>query len=56
MDTTNSSRSYIRPSIYNGFKFQNIPIASGMGTSGFVGQFGTVTAMNSIGVTGLNYI
>ena len=35
------------------FKFQNIPIASGMGTSGFVGQFGTVTAMNSIGVTGL---
>lgn len=35
------------------FKFQNIPIASGMGTSGFVGQFGTITAMNSVGVNGL---
>lgn len=35
------------------FKFQNIPIASGMGTSGFVGQFGTITAMNSIGVNGI---
>ena len=35
------------------FKFQNIPIASGMGTSGFVGQFGTITAMNGVGITGL---
>lgn len=35
------------------FKFHNIPIASGMGTSGFVGQFGTVTAMSNLGVTGI---
>lgn len=35
------------------FRFKNIPIASGMGTSGFVGQFGTVTAMSSEGVTGV---
>lgn len=35
------------------FKFHNIPIASGMGTSGVVGQFGTVTAMSNLGVTGI---
>lgn len=27
------------------FKMENIPMASGMGTSGLVGQFGTITAM-----------
>lgn len=31
------------------FKLENIPIGSGMGTSGLVGQFGTVTAMEKIG-------
>lgn len=30
------------------FKLKNIPIASGMGTSGFVGQIGTFTAMEGI--------
>lgn len=35
------------------FKYHNIPIASGMGTSGLVGQFGTVTAMNHLGVSGI---
>lgn len=29
------------------FKMTNIPIGSGMGTSGFVGQFGTITAMGN---------
>lgn len=31
------------------FKLENIPIASGMGSSGLVGQFGTITAMSNIG-------
>ena len=31
------------------FKMQNIPIGSGMGTCGLVGQFGTVTAMTEAG-------
>ncbi|HHX04192.1 MAG TPA: PTS sugar transporter subunit IIC [Tissierellia bacterium] len=30
-------------------KMENIPIGSGMGTSGLVGQIGTITAMNAIG-------
>ena len=35
------------------FKMENIPIGSGMGTSGFVGQFGTITAMEAIGRGGI---
>ena len=31
------------------FKMENIPIGSGMGTSGFVGQFGTIAAMQKSG-------
>ena len=27
------------------FKMENIPMGAGMGTSGLVGQFGTITAM-----------
>lgn len=34
------------------FKLENIPIGSGMGSSGLVGQFGTITAMESIGRSG----
>lgn len=34
------------------FKMENIPIGSGMGTCGFVGQFGTVTAMEAAGKGG----
>ncbi len=30
-------------------KMENIPIGSGMGTCGFVGQIGTINAMNAIG-------
>lgn len=33
-------------------RLENIPIGSGMGTCGFVGQIGTITAMQAIGVTG----
>jgi hypothetical protein len=36
------------------FKMENIPIGAGMGTSGFVGQFGTITAMETIGRGGLS--
>ncbi len=35
------------------FKLENTAIGSGMGTSGFVGQFGTVEAMATKGVTGI---
>ncbi len=31
------------------FRMENIPIGSGMGTSGLVGQIGTITAMGEIG-------
>ena len=31
------------------FKMENTSIGAGMGTSGFVGQFGTITAMEAIG-------
>ena len=48
MDTSNNSGAILGPISTMIFKFQNIPIASGMGTSGFVGQFGTITAMNNI--------
>ena len=34
------------------FKMQNIPMGSGMGTSGLVGQFGTYQAMTEAGVDG----
>lgn len=34
------------------FKLQNTPIGSGMGTSGLVGQFGTVQAMEELGYSG----
>ena len=34
------------------FKMENIPIGSGMGTCGLVGQFGTITAMESAGKGG----
>ena len=33
-------------------KFENIPIGSGMGTCGLVGQIGTITAMENIGYSG----
>jgi len=36
------------------FKLENTPIGSGMGTSGFVGQFGTVNAMETLGYSGVN--
>jgi len=36
------------------FKMENIPIGSGMGTCGLVGQFGTVTAMQSAGKGGIS--
>lgn len=36
------------------FKLENTSIGSGMGTSGFVGQFGTIEAMESIGYSGLD--
>ncbi|MGL5054792.1 MAG: PTS transporter subunit IIC [Fusobacteriaceae bacterium] len=32
------------------FKMENIPIGAGMGTSGLVGQFGTITAMSNKGM------
>lgn len=35
------------------FKLENTPIGSGMGTSGFVGQFGTLAAMEALGYSGL---
>lgn len=35
------------------FKMENIPIGSGMGTCGLVGQFGTVTAMEAAGKGGV---
>jgi len=34
------------------FKMENIPLGSGMGTSGLVGQFGTITAMEAAGKGG----
>ncbi len=34
------------------FKLENIPIGSGMGTSGLVGQIGTITAMEAVGKGG----
>ncbi|MGF6906438.1 PTS transporter subunit IIC [Fusobacterium sp. PH5-44] len=34
------------------FKFENLPIGSGMGTCGLVGQIGTITAMENIGYSG----
>ncbi|MBH9822412.1 PTS sugar transporter subunit IIC, partial [Clostridioides difficile] len=36
------------------FKFQHIPIGSGMGTCGLAGQFVTVTAMPSAGKGGIS--
>ena len=33
-------------------KFENIPISSGMGTCGLVGQIGTITAMEELGISG----
>lgn len=35
------------------FKLENTAIGSGMGTSGFVGQFGTVEAMEKLGYSGV---
>jgi uncharacterized membrane protein len=35
------------------FKLENTAIGSGMGTSGLVGQFGTIEAMESIGYSGV---
>lgn len=34
------------------FKMENVAIGAGMGTSGFVGQFGTMTAMEAVGKGG----
>lgn len=39
-----------------GFKLENTAIGSGMGTSGLVGQFGTVEAMESIGYGGMSLL
>ena len=36
------------------FQMENIPIGAGMGTSGLVGQFGTVTAMSNKGISDIN--
>lgn len=36
------------------FKLENTAIGSGMGTSGFVGQFGTIEAMEQLGYSGVN--
>lgn len=36
------------------FKLENTAIGSGMGTSGFVGQFGTIEAMEQLGYSGIN--
>lgn len=36
------------------FKLENIPLGSGMGTCGLVGQIGTLTAMSEIGKGGIN--
>ncbi|MBN2898891.1 MAG: PTS sugar transporter subunit IIC [Clostridia bacterium] len=36
------------------FKLQNTPVGSGMGTSGLVGQLGTIEAMEAAGYTGVN--
>lgn len=36
------------------FKMENTPIGSGMGTSGLVGQFGTIEAMEAAGQSGLS--
>ena len=33
------------------FKMENIPLGSGMGTSGLVGQIGTITAMGEAGAS-----
>lgn len=39
------------------FKLENIPLASGMGTCGFVGQIGTFTAMGQAGrLTAFSYL
>lgn len=38
------------------FKLENIPIGAGMGTSGLVGQFGTVTAMEAAGKGGVKML
>ncbi len=35
-------------------KYQNIPIAAGMGTSGLVGQFGTLSTMEGLGRGGIS--
>lgn len=39
-------RTYFNDGLQDG---EYLPIASGMGTSGFVGQIGTVTAMAELG-------
>ncbi len=36
------------------FKMENTPIGSGMGTSGLVGQFGTIEAMEAVGRGGVD--
>ncbi|BES63782.1 PTS sugar transporter subunit IIC [Gottschalkiaceae bacterium SANA] len=36
------------------FKMENTPIGSGMGTSGLVGQFGSIEAMEAAGRSGIN--
>ena len=46
------SSAIIGPLSTTVFKMENIPIGSGMGTSGLVGQFGTFTAMDAAGKGG----
>lgn len=46
------SSAILGPMVTTVFRLENIPAGSGMGTSGLVGQFGTIEAMRAIGITG----
>lgn len=46
------SSAILGPFVTTLFKLENIPAGSGMGTSGLVGQFGTVEAMKALGAAG----
>lgn len=46
------SSAILGPFVTTIFRLENIPAGAGMGTSGLVGQFGTVEAMKILGVTG----
>ena len=46
------SSAILGPFVTTAFRLENIPAGSGMGTSGLVGQFGTIEAMKMVGMTG----